>query len=130
MNPVAACELCGSRETLMRCSRCRQVWYCGKEHQKSHWKKHKLICVQRTTVTSLTPEGDALSNATSARPTLSERFTISRTQPHRTLERPGYVLGWLKCIGMAKFTNASKGKSLFLAARSFPVYVPFVAIFI
>ena len=26
------------------CSRCKQVWYCGKEHQKEHWRLHKHAC--------------------------------------------------------------------------------------
>lgn len=31
-------------ENLLKCSRCRTSFYCSKEHQKQHWKKHKLIC--------------------------------------------------------------------------------------
>uniref|UniRef100_A0A4W6CGV4 hypoxia-inducible factor-proline dioxygenase n=1 Tax=Lates calcarifer TaxID=8187 RepID=A0A4W6CGV4_LATCA len=38
------CELCGKMENLLRCGRCRSSFYCSKEHQKQHWKKHKLIC--------------------------------------------------------------------------------------
>ncbi|XP_065339423.1 prolyl hydroxylase EGLN3 isoform X1 [Cloeon dipterum] len=56
MNPAAACELCGSREKLLRCSRCRKVWYCSKEHQREHWKKHKRACVPRSNVSGPTPE--------------------------------------------------------------------------
>lgn len=37
------CYVCGSEEgvggvKLMKCSRCLQVRYCSKEHQKEHWK--------------------------------------------------------------------------------------------
>lgn len=28
----------------MRCSRCRKAWYCGQDHQRSHWPKHKVEC--------------------------------------------------------------------------------------
>ncbi|KAM9727899.1 egl nine homolog 1 isoform 2-T2 [Menidia menidia] len=38
------CELCGKLENLLKCGRCRSSFYCSKEHQKQHWKKHKLIC--------------------------------------------------------------------------------------
>ncbi|XP_022046961.1 egl nine homolog 1 [Acanthochromis polyacanthus] len=38
------CELCGKMENLLKCGRCRTSFYCSKEHQKQHWKKHKLIC--------------------------------------------------------------------------------------
>ncbi|KAK0146377.1 Egl nine 1 [Merluccius polli] len=38
------CELCGKMENLLKCGRCRNSFYCSKEHQKQHWKKHKLIC--------------------------------------------------------------------------------------
>ena len=39
-----ACELCGSLEKLKVCARCKEAWYCSKEHQKSHWKQHKKQC--------------------------------------------------------------------------------------
>ncbi|XP_018606495.2 egl nine homolog 1-like isoform X2 [Scleropages formosus] len=38
------CELCGKMENLLKCGRCRSSFYCSKEHQKQHWKKHKLVC--------------------------------------------------------------------------------------
>ncbi|XP_073690657.1 egl nine homolog 1 [Garra rufa] len=38
------CELCGKMENLLKCGRCRISFYCSKEHQKQHWRKHKLTC--------------------------------------------------------------------------------------
>ncbi|KAM5163909.1 egl nine homolog 1 [Mantella aurantiaca] len=38
------CELCGKMENLLRCGRCRNSFYCSKEHQRQDWKKHKLVC--------------------------------------------------------------------------------------
>ncbi|XP_066535539.1 egl nine homolog 1 [Hoplias malabaricus] len=38
------CELCGKMENLLKCGRCRNSFYCSKEHQRQHWTKHKLIC--------------------------------------------------------------------------------------
>lgn len=37
------CSLCG-KEATKRCSRCRSEWYCGRECQVKHWKKHKAGC--------------------------------------------------------------------------------------
>ena len=28
----------------LKCSRCKEVRYCSKEHQKTHWKFHKKLC--------------------------------------------------------------------------------------
>ncbi|KAK3101721.1 hypothetical protein FSP39_005822 [Pinctada imbricata] len=37
------CALCGA-EASKRCSRCQNEWYCRRECQVSHWKKHKKAC--------------------------------------------------------------------------------------
>jgi len=40
-----SCSQCGKQcASLKRCSRCRQVSYCGAECQKSGWKGHKKSC--------------------------------------------------------------------------------------
>ena len=43
------CDHCGVAETDRlkhnRCSRCKKVWYCGRECQMQDWKKgHKNVC--------------------------------------------------------------------------------------
>lgn len=38
------CELCGKMDDLLKCGGCRSSFYCSKEHQKQHWRKHKLTC--------------------------------------------------------------------------------------
>ena len=42
----SVCQLCGSpTEGASRCSGCKEVWYCCKEHQRTDWSKgHKHIC--------------------------------------------------------------------------------------
>ncbi|KAJ8959772.1 hypothetical protein NQ314_006202 [Rhamnusium bicolor] len=37
------CAECGEPAEL-KCSACKLVAYCGKEHQKKHWKTHKILC--------------------------------------------------------------------------------------
>ena len=29
---------------LLKCGRCKKVYYCNKECQKAHWKIHKPVC--------------------------------------------------------------------------------------
>lgn len=31
-------------DKLLKCSKCKGVWYCSKECQKKHWPAHKLAC--------------------------------------------------------------------------------------
>lgn len=41
----SACGFCGAeKKNLSKCSRCKSVFYCSKECQKSHWKAHKPNC--------------------------------------------------------------------------------------
>ena len=43
MEEVIGCAVCGDTNAK-RCSRCRLVTYCGKDHQRQHWKIHKQFC--------------------------------------------------------------------------------------
>lgn len=39
------CTQCQKRlEKLLKCAKCKSVWYCSKECQKKHWPKHKPTC--------------------------------------------------------------------------------------
>ena len=43
--PGEVCAACGATpRKLLRCSRCKQVWYCSTACQKRHWKQHKPGC--------------------------------------------------------------------------------------
>ena len=43
------CAFChaiaGAENVLQRCRRCSKAFYCGKQCQKQHWKKHKPLCL-------------------------------------------------------------------------------------
>lgn len=42
---ASSCGFCGAeKKNLSKCSRCKSVFYCTKECQKSHWKTHKPNC--------------------------------------------------------------------------------------
>ncbi|KAJ4949484.1 hypothetical protein JOQ06_020999 [Pogonophryne albipinna] len=55
------CELCGKMENLLKCGRCRSSFYCSKEHQKQHWKKHRLMCMDKAQFPKQKPEQPAPS---------------------------------------------------------------------
>ena len=41
---------CSESGCVLKCSRCKSVFYCTKEHQRAHWKEggHKRYCVPPT----------------------------------------------------------------------------------
>jgi len=41
---VPFCAHCGSPDATMRCSRCKKVHFCSKEHQVGGWSFHKIYC--------------------------------------------------------------------------------------
>ncbi|KAL0118545.1 hypothetical protein PUN28_009304 [Cardiocondyla obscurior] len=38
------CAVCDRTDELSRCSRCKVVFYCTKEHQRRDWKRHREFC--------------------------------------------------------------------------------------
>ncbi|XP_033468934.1 egl nine homolog 1 isoform X1 [Epinephelus lanceolatus] len=87
------CELCGKMENLLKCGRCRSSFYCSKEHQKQHWKKHKLICKEtdRAQLPKQKPEqpGDD-TTAEKDREKINPELADSASLPHTTnIEAPG-----------------------------------------
>ena len=43
------CVTCSATSSVdLRCGRCRNVWYCGKQCQQSHWPTHKSECKRVT----------------------------------------------------------------------------------
>lgn len=41
--PQGDCEVCGHLAKSF-CSGCKHVFYCKRDHQRSHWKRHKEDC--------------------------------------------------------------------------------------
>jgi len=54
------CEVCGMLDEtkLKKCGRCKQAWYCCRQHQLEHWKEHKLDCKQMSQMRNNEPEFD------------------------------------------------------------------------
>lgn len=43
LDSLGKCAVCGVDATL-KCTACRLAFYCGADHQRQHWKVHKLQC--------------------------------------------------------------------------------------
>lgn len=41
---VNVCAVCDRNDNLLRCARCKLVYYCSKKHQKKDWRTHKQTC--------------------------------------------------------------------------------------
>ena len=41
----SCCWVCKKENCVLRCGRCRRVFYCGVKCQKKHWSEHKHHCV-------------------------------------------------------------------------------------
>ncbi|KAK7680584.1 hypothetical protein QCA50_016366 [Cerrena zonata] len=55
-----ACVVCG-QPTLLRCSKCRGIYACDKEHAKKGWKIHKPKCKAPDESTMLAPAASKVS---------------------------------------------------------------------
>ena len=41
---LPSCAKTGKKSEFKVCSRCKRAKYCCVEHQKAHWKEHKVVC--------------------------------------------------------------------------------------
>eukprot|EP00658_Telonema_sp_P-2_P040481 TRINITY_DN2894_c0_g1_i1.p1 TRINITY_DN2894_c0_g1~~TRINITY_DN2894_c0_g1_i1.p1 ORF type:complete len:123 (+),score=21.78 TRINITY_DN2894_c0_g1_i1:176-544(+) len=63
--PAHTCAACALPAT-MRCSQCKLVWYCTREHQKTHWKLHRKTCGRQDDQADPPQEPAANSSASEA----------------------------------------------------------------
>uniref|UniRef100_A0A1I8M4E7 hypoxia-inducible factor-proline dioxygenase n=1 Tax=Musca domestica TaxID=7370 RepID=A0A1I8M4E7_MUSDO len=40
------CAICGTTQKLLRCAKCKCIYYCSTDHQHRDWATHKLECRQ------------------------------------------------------------------------------------
>lgn len=111
------CSFCrkteAKTESFNQCAACKQVYYCGKQCQKSDWKQHKVVCKQLRAIQSknlgftkiVTKEGNR-----NRRPRVGDKVTVSyvgrlinktefdRSRPERpfafTLGAGQVIQGW------------------------------------
>jgi len=60
------CAVCEKHENLSRCSRCKAIWYCCREHQQQHWSAHSVGCEAYAELIALRLHNTEPSNAQSA----------------------------------------------------------------
>lgn len=46
------CNVCKESQSVKVCSKCKVVYYCGREHQLQDWKSHKIFCKNSKETTS------------------------------------------------------------------------------
>src|SRR5690554_4872015 len=72
----SACAVCQTRTNLLRCSRCKVVKYCSKEHQIQDWPNHKHQCtLLQSTYHNTTNENPTISGYD---PPLLEKIELNR----------------------------------------------------
>lgn len=84
------CSYCGTKGCVVRCSGCRQVWYCGEACQRRHWK-------MTTAIDNLQGGGghrehcSSLAGAAAASPSAAvlPRTTTNTTTSHKEEEKQG-----------------------------------------
>jgi len=94
-------------EQLLRCSRCQETYYCGREQQRDHWKIHKKVC-RPTTVdvqeaAYLATHGGNLSDVSVA---LVRHFNPDRTTSHYIHQR---MMGRPFCFLLRKLQSLVHG---------------------
>ncbi|KAJ5921720.1 hypothetical protein N7454_009194 [Penicillium verhagenii] len=60
------CAMCGKTDTLLRCSACKVLTYCGRDHQTQHRPAHKFACndVKKARQVSDQAKQDLINNPT------------------------------------------------------------------
>lgn len=45
---ITSCASCNKANSTQRCSKCKEVYYCGRDCQQKHWAIHKTHCKNKT----------------------------------------------------------------------------------
>lgn len=41
------CAACNKEETIGKCNKCNEAYYCSEQHQQTHWPVHKFECLRK-----------------------------------------------------------------------------------
>lgn len=107
--PKSVCEEC-KKPADLKCSGCRLVAYCSKEHQKQHWKQHKSLC-RPIEVKRFQDKGRCLIASRDIKPgdlILTELPLVVGPRPHMVEEGPVPCPGCCRLI-LAKSAPRCEG---------------------
>lgn len=72
---IRECAVCKTTEgTLLVCGKCKKVQYCGLQHQKEHWKTHKIYCHALAAITPPPKDTDLVPLLTDGRKVTQSDF--------------------------------------------------------
>jgi hypothetical protein len=79
--PALTCAFCKKTEPPMRCSRCKSIFYCDRQCQRAHWRRHKRECV-------VAPDSPVASPRSSTEAESASLSSPSQTPPRDSLATP------------------------------------------
>ncbi|XP_075146970.1 HIF prolyl hydroxylase [Haematobia irritans] len=62
----AQCAICGTKQKLLRCAKCKCIYYCSTDHQHRDWPTHKQECRQLAKQRQINNRLQQLTNGCSA----------------------------------------------------------------
>ncbi len=91
--PPRSCAVCKKDESpsqsLHRCSKCKAVYYCCREHQLQHWPVHKSTCGREIPVVAADVASGRGSTATSV---VADQLTADKPYTARDIVDPDVLL--------------------------------------
>uniref|UniRef100_A0A0A9XN62 hypoxia-inducible factor-proline dioxygenase n=1 Tax=Lygus hesperus TaxID=30085 RepID=A0A0A9XN62_LYGHE len=80
---VQRCEQCPASQNLLVCSKCKNAYYCSKEHQTADWRRHKTVCFPAER-----PGDVSLLSVTPGQSSSSQPVVREKIQARRRVKQP------------------------------------------
>lgn len=118
------CAVCDRTDKLLRCSRCKAVFYCTKEHQRRDWKRHRDFCATHPACDTLAADEPYCGAGTTSRnreiPSKQKQQSVGKSRVVNTL-----VSNLSKISDASNLTSESHRNAKHLAGRLVCVCVCF-----
>jgi hypothetical protein len=87
---LLVCSACGTRgDALLRCSACKEAWYCNAQCQSTHWPTHRTACF--SSKRKVTPEATASSIINN---TITNKTSDTAVAHPKQLDSPKYNISY------------------------------------
>ncbi len=80
--PSRPCAKCNGDGATKKCSKCKKVFYCSRDHQVADWPTHKLLCGKDS---NAVPAGEPRGEAAQASLPISQLSSEEKTLPSNQL---------------------------------------------